>query len=234
MKKLAVFVFLFAFTLWAADFWTKPYTDWTDKEVQKIGNSSPWAKEFNVALGGGGGAPGGGSGKRGGGGGGQNNPASANAEDPGGLGGGGAGTSLTLYIRWQSALPVKQAVARVKYGAQVGSSPDAKQYLATEEPNYVIVIDGLNRGMIGASDADAMKKTLLDQTALVIKGKEPIKAIDFRLVGQGRISAVFAFPKTNPIDVDDKEVEFQTKLGMLSIRQRFRLKEMMINGKLEL
>jgi hypothetical protein len=234
MKKLAAFVFLFAFTLWAADFWTKPYTDWTDKEVQKIGNSSPWAKEFNVALGGGGGAPGGGSGKRGGGGGGQNNPASANAEDPGGLGGGGAGTSLTLYIRWQSALPVKEAVARVKYGAQVGSSPDAKQYLATEEPNYVIVIDGLNRGMIGAGDADAMKKTLLDQTALVIKGKELIKAIDFRLVGQGRISAVFAFPKTNPIDVDDKEVEFQTKLGTVSIREKFRLKDMMFNGKLEL
>jgi hypothetical protein len=228
MKKLAASVFLFTLTLWAADFWTKPYTDWTDKEVQKIGNSSPWAKEFSVALGGGGGAPGGGSGKRGGGGGGgQNNPAAANADD---VGGGG----LTLYIRWQSALPVKQAVARAKYGAQAASSPDAKQFLETDEPSYVIVVDGLNRGMLGGGDADAIKKTSLEQTALIIKGKEPIKPTDFRMVGQGRVSAVFAFPKTNPIDVDDKEVEFQTKLGMVSIRQRFRLKDMMFNGKLEL
>jgi hypothetical protein len=230
MRKLSASVFLCTLSLWAADFWTKPYTDWTDKEVQKIGNSSPWAREFSVALGGGGGAPGGGSGRRGGGGGGgggQN--AAASADDVGGAGGG-----LTLYIRWQSALPVKQAVARAKYGAQAASSPDAKQYLATDEPSYVIVVDGLNRGILGGGDADAIKKTSLEQTALIIKGKEPIKPTDFRIVGQGRISAVFAFPKTNPIDVDDKEVEFQTKLGTVSIREKFRLKDMMFNGKLEL
>ncbi len=232
MRKLFASVFLFTLTLWGADFWTKPYTDWTDKEVQKIGNSSPWAKEFSVALAGSGGAPGGGSGRRGGGGGGgggQNNPGSASADDVGGAGGG-----LTLYIRWQSALPVKQAVARAKYGAQAASSPDAKQFLETVEPLYVIVVDGLNRGMLGGGDADAIKKTSLEQTALVIKGKEPIKPTDFRMVGQGRISAVFAFPKTNPIDVDDKEVEFQTRVGTLSIREKFRLKDMVLNGKLEL
>ncbi len=240
MKKLAPSMFLFTFCLWAADFWTKPYTDWTDKEVQKMGNSSPWAKEFNVAISGGGGAPDSGKSGRskggGGGGGGDMVSGSQQTGGPSAIAGqdGGSVAGLTLYIRWQSALPVKEAVVRSKYGAEAATSPDAKQILTTPEPSYVIVVDGLNRRMVGETDADAIKKAMMEQSALVIKGKEPIKAIDFRAVGQGRISAVFAFPKTNPITVDDKEVEFQTKLGTLNIRQKFHLKDMVFNGKLEL
>jgi hypothetical protein len=101
------------------------------------------------------------------------------------------------------------------------------------EPDYVIVVSGLNRGMVLGS-ADELKQAMMAATELVIKGKEPIKPKDFRIVGQGKMDAVFAFPKANAITEDDKEVEFQSKVGTISIRQRFRLKDMMFNGKLEL
>ncbi len=42
MKKLAPLLLACAVCVWAADFWTsKPYTDWSAKEVQKIVNDSP-------------------------------------------------------------------------------------------------------------------------------------------------------------------------------------------------
>ncbi len=38
-------------SVWAADFWqSKPYTDWTDKETQKIETTSPWSKQVVIVL----------------------------------------------------------------------------------------------------------------------------------------------------------------------------------------
>lgn len=235
MKKLAALTLaaaggVFTYSLLAADFWqAKLFTDWSDKEVLKVGENSPWAKQVSIAMGGEGGGRGeeGGSGKgsRKGGGGGNNTL----ADDIGPGGGGG----ITLTVRWQSALPVKQALVRMKYGKEAGTSAEAKQILDAQEPDYVIVVAGLNRGLV-RGDADEVKKTLMNATQLVIKGKEPIKPKDFRLIGQGRMDAIFAFPKTNPITESDKDVEFQCKIGSINLKQKFQLKDMLFNGKLEL
>jgi hypothetical protein len=236
MKKLAAFtlflgVSVFTYTLAAADFWqAKLFTDWSDKEVQKVKENSPWAKQIQVAMGGGEGTPDAGGKRKGGGSGGAmpNDLAPGAAE-----GAAGAGMGMTFTIRWQSALPEKQALVRQRFGAEAGTSAEAKQILGNPEPDYVIVVEGLSRGMV-RGDADEIKKTLMEATALVIKGKEPIKPKDFRVAGQGKVTAVFAFPRTNPITEDDKEVEFQCKVGGVNLRQRFRLKDMLFNGKLEL
>ncbi len=57
--------------LLAADFWkAKKFTEWSDKEVQKMLDDSPWAHKDALAMQGGGGMPGGGGGgggRRGGG-----------------------------------------------------------------------------------------------------------------------------------------------------------------------
>jgi hypothetical protein len=45
---------------------------------------------------------------------------------------------------------------------------------------------------------------------------------------------VFLFPKTVAIDMDDKEVEFSTKLGQTIVKTKFKLKDMVFNGKLDL
>src|ERR1700760_3428346 len=91
-----------AMTLLAADFWAaKPFTEWNDKEVQKLYANSPWAKEYSIAMSGGAGADPsstkGGGRRAGSGGPDADNGAAAMAN------------ALNLVIRWQSALPVKQA-----------------------------------------------------------------------------------------------------------------------------
>ena len=59
MKQPWSLFFVLTISLWAADFWqTKPYTEWNDKDTQKLLNSSPWAREVELPMGGGPGSTG--------------------------------------------------------------------------------------------------------------------------------------------------------------------------------
>jgi hypothetical protein len=244
MKKTIPLLLMLAIGLRAADAWqTKPFTEWTDKDVQKIETSSPWAKQVSIAMGGGGGG-GGGTGKSGrkggGGGGGGEDSVMGSGGNAGGRGiqevGGGAmggGASLTLTVCWQTALPIRQAVAKVKYKEEAATSPDAKKLIEEEQKYYAILVSGLPGRSMG--NGDKMKDALLKNTTLSVKGKDPIQASDVQSGGnQQKAVVLFLFPKTTPLDADDKDVEFSTKLGPLIVKQKFHLKDMVFNGKLEL
>lgn len=248
MKKLAVSAVLLAASLWAADFWqSKPFTDWSDKNIKKMMDSSPWSKETSVAIADGN-SMSGNTGKRGGripGTMGEANPIDRSTEsgldEPGKPGGRSGGNSdgaaiptTTLIVRWQSALPVKEALARAKYGSEVSTSPEAKKLVETVEPNYIIVVSGLMRTLFQA-DSGLQKKAILNASELFVKGKAPIKPVDFMVQPNGRVmDAYFAFPKSAAFSLEDKEVEFSAKFQAITVRQRFQLKTMVINGKLEL
>src|SRR5689334_16731678 len=104
IKKLSALLFLSVLCVWAADFWTaKPFTEWNEKEVQKVLTDSPWVGKVSMSGGGpppavpGGG--GGGGGKRGGGGGpqgGDGGGADSGAVPGGGGGGFGGGGDATV------------------------------------------------------------------------------------------------------------------------------------------
>src|ERR1700722_1235982 len=217
MKKITPLFLRLAICLWAADFWqTKPYTDWSDKEAQKIETNSPWSKQVPVPLGeaAGGGATGRGRNK-GMSGGGDIDSTLSNGGNAGRAGtqdvGGGVvpnGTaSLTLTVSWRTALAVREAVAKEKFGAEAATSADAKK----------------------------MKESLLQNTTLTVKEKDPIQATDVKTGGnEQRAVVVFIFPKTAPFSLDDKDVEFATKLGPIVVRQKFHLKDMTFNGKRDL
>ena len=175
MKKLLTGFFIFAFCLGAADFWqSKPPSEWSDKDLQKMMNNSPWARPFSVPTSGP--APpsigrataaalpttpaapapissgsGGGRGGRGGGG-------AAAADAPG-----GGTTSVDVVARWQSALPIKQAFVRQKYGTEAATSAEAKELLEHEEPSYVIVLSGPLRGFL-RGDLETAKKAIMDMS----------------------------------------------------------------------
>jgi hypothetical protein len=234
-------------SLFAADFWqSKPYTEWSDKEVQKLLSNSPWSKEVVVSLGGAGGGTGKGS-RRGGGGGGGGGDASFDGPAMG-SGGGNAGTggrqnvsevgggapsggspSMNLVVSWRTALPLRQAIAKQKFGAEAGTSPEAKKVIEEPQKYYVIVISGLPARM--GRGGPEMKEMLLKNTSLNIKGKEPIVPSDLQSSGT---TALFLFPKTVAIDMDDKEVEFSTRLGQTIVKTKFKLKDMVFDGKLDL
>jgi hypothetical protein len=234
MKKRFGALFLFAFCLMAADFWqAKPWAEWSDSDLRKMMTSSPWARSFSV------GGPGGSSdagapqplsersGGRGGGGGGGGAPA-------GGGPPGGGGVSPTIFARWQSALPVKQAFVRLKYGAQAATSPEARQTLEREEPDYVIVVSGHLRSLL-RGDSETWKKAIMAASQLSAKGKEAVKPSDVQIaLNQMSSDMVFHFPRSAPFTLDDKEVEFSTILGDVTLKYKFRLKDMAYNGKLEM
>jgi len=244
LKKLSALLFLCALCMWAADFWTtKPFTEWNEKEVAKILDSSPWTAKVTITTGDFGAAPGGagkGGGGRGGGRGGGPQGDSVNA-DPGidggrggDFGGGGGPSGVTVTLLWQTALPIKQALAKRKYGSEVGTSPEAKATLDRIDQVYVLTLSGMPAFTLGAVQADK-KAALLDSTTLTVAGKPPLKAADVQVSGgRGTATVFLVFPKTTTFTVDDKEVEFSSKFDKTAIKKKFKLKDMVFNGKVEM
>jgi hypothetical protein len=221
MKKTAALLFLFAFCLMAADFWQKPYTDWADKDLQKMISDSPWAHNISVSMGGPVmGIEAGGGGGRGGGGGGD-------APVPG-------MREPEVTVRWQSAMPIRQAVVRLRFGAKAGESDEAKKYLEKEQPAYEVVLSGPLGPFLRGKPED-IAKSLSEVTFLSSKGKGAVKPTSIEVGKPGpSMDVLITFPRSMPFTLDDKEVEFDTKLGKSDVKTKFRLKDMVYSGKLEM
>ena len=52
--------------------------------------------------------------------------------------------------------------------------------------------------------------------------------------GDQSVRVEFVFPKTSAIALDDKEVEFVTKMGAADIARKFKLADMTVRGRLAL
>ena len=241
---------LFTFPLTAADFWqAKKPSEWSDKELQKILNDSPWSRQTTVTLGGsggkkssgeggssrGGGMSGAGGGMSGGGGGGGRTGGSrGGGGGEGGMGGGGGAPAIGMTIRWQSAKPVKIALARMKFGAELESKQDIKQLIEQTEKDYVIMVEGIPPNM-ARQGAEKLANNMKKNSALHCAGKDDLLATDAQ-AGQGAkgLVVLLSFPRKDPFSLDDKEVEFSMKLGSTTAKRKFKLKDMVFDGKLEL
>jgi len=259
LSRLSMALCLTALVLIAEDFWAKKqYLEWSEKDATKLLTGSPWAKEVSISLG----APGEGArtgtgGRRGGGTSGEmtsdpamtvqpgmGNPSGmAEAGGSGGGGGrrggggsempGGRGTpTLTLYVRWQSALPVREAIVVSKLGREKASSDQAKKFVETSMPYYVVAVVGLPQQMTARLRAENMAE-LAKVTTLNRKDKDPIVAENVQKLPDDP-GLAFLFPRTAAISLDYKEVEFVCKVGTLEVKRKFKLKDMMFGEKLEL
>lgn len=205
-------------TLAAAEFWdTKPYLQWSEKEVDKMLTDSPWAVLVAVPL--------------------PNVAPVPTADTGGGRRGGGEGRSdfgpgprrVRLTISWRSALPVKEAAARQQAGKNGTITPEGQAALAREEDLYVIAIQGLPPEYTRPTTNNTL------QGLLRREGKPPIGAV--RAGGEmtrGGTRLLIGFPRTDPITLADGDVEFEAKLGKLEIRKKFKLKDLVFEGKLAL
>jgi hypothetical protein len=161
--------------------------------------------------------------------------------------GGGSMMSPTIpfVIRWVSAAPVKEAFVRARLGKEADTSPQAKEYLDRPEPHYVIAVIGPPRG--GAQQregapggqqrqgpSEEMKQKIKAVTFLHRKGKPDVHPEVVEVVQGSAQTMVFRFPRTDEITLDDKDVEFSTKMGAIDIKRKFKLKEMVWHGKLAL
>jgi hypothetical protein len=243
MKRLvlpiAVILVLAVCVAIAGDFWaSKKFSTWSDEETKKIMDNSPWARQVPVKYIYKGGGPGGMGGPGGFGGG----------MPPGGMGGGmggGGGDFGPLMapkpdmtpkatLRWQTALPVKQALARAKYKDKVETSEEAAKSLAREESQYILGISGL-MGPPSSFDKNSLKTVC----TLKIGDLAPIPPSDVVVDRQGMMTVLYvAFPKidqgSHKISADDKDVEFILKAPTMELKAKFSLKDMVYQGKLEI
>jgi hypothetical protein len=140
-------------------------------------------------------------------------------------------------VRWQTALPVSEALVKAQYGAEAVNSPDAQKRLQPETKYYVIWVAGLP-GSMRPQGADGTK-ALLAATTLSAKDKDSIAPIEVQFSGGaggrgGAVDAHFVFPRSVMLTADDKEVDFITKFGKSAVKAKFKLKDMVVNGKLDL
>jgi len=230
-----------ALLLLADDFWKKPYTDWTEKDAAKLLENSPWAHTISLTFGGSGGG-GGGTRQRGGG---TMGEAEGGVSGVGGRSAGGSrggnevmdrSASVTFLIRWQSAVPVRQAMIVTQLGREKMESEDAKKFLSQAVTEYVVGIIGVQAGL-AKMPTDKLNEFAKTSTSLVIKDKDPIAAEGAKVEASTKPNMAdiyFFFPKSKEITLDDKEVEFVSKLGRIEIRRKFKLKEIMVGDKLAL
>jgi hypothetical protein len=220
--------------LLAADFWTTDFLGWSDKDVAKMLNDSPWAAEFTFR--------------------------------PRGIGGPSSGLAAlnqmeVFTVVWRSARPVKMAIARPAPGTAI--SPEMQQYATRLEPYYLVSISGTQRSF-GVLPEDT--ETLVKFAGLQLKGREIIRPVEAVVRNeQGEVTLLYGFPRTEPISVEDGEVEFVFQMertmpapppgaptaaagggrrggrggGMrppepLDIHRKFDLRKMLFNGNLEL
>jgi len=225
----AVAVLLASAALMAADFWEeKDFTTWSPQQIDKMLTDSPWAKKATIVLGSlkeggsGGGFQSSGAGFGGGGG----------ATDSAGGGGEFSGVRrITATVAWISALPVRQAIARLRAGVDAPVLPDDKR-LPEDEAFYVVAVAGMPTRLAQTGS----RNEVVEKTELKSKRKEPIKPADVRIVPESKetVRVAFVFPRSNAIALDDKEVEFVTKIGAADITRKFTLADMVVRGRLAL
>lgn len=234
MRRIALLGFatlFFAGVTLGEDFWVKKdYTQWSAEEVKKIMTDSPWAKDVAASV--------------------PSNllprrPAAASSADAQNTSGRGARASrerpesvdntppdavVSLSVSWRSALPLRKAIVKTRMGASSEVPEEAKQLLAKDQDDYIIAVSG-----VPANLAKLIQGENANHSALKVGKRAPLmpKSVDFQTKTQS-IDIFFAFPKSTPIMLDDKEVEFDIVLGPINAKRKFTLKDMVYNGKLEL
>jgi len=227
-----------------AQFWeNQSFMDWNEKQIQRVLEDSPWAQSTPVTLkgdarpssGSGGGGGGGGGGGRG-----RGMAIVGFGFQPGGGGGGGlnipqAPRPTTVVVRWESALPVRQALARVQFGDEAQTSDEAIEYLGRTPTSYVVRIIGIptSGNLLGSPES------LAAGAHLVPRNQDPIQAIQAQVERVGRgVDLFLAFPKEPPaghtFTLDDRNVQVEIDTETMGLRHRFNLNNMVFEGNLEM
>ena len=227
-RVICILILIFLMSGWAGSgkkFWEKkPYTQWTKEEVQELFFNSPWAKKVRYTP-----------------------PHLAiieryrshriGAKDRReNIPNGRLYKEQIYHISWISALPWKQA--RVRYAQLMGQPLDVIQverFLNAPE-RYIRIIIATNNPEIflTTKKAEITMETYL-QTEL--RGR-------FRLLQyipptkENMMPPLFIFPReedgTPLITLEDEEVTFFTRFNNVTLKCKFKLKDMVVNGKLEI
>ena len=155
----------------------------------------------------------------------------------------GGTPSLPVMVRWDSALPVRQALLRSQSGEPAEAAKDyvisvlglvpAGTYRRAGRLDTQSTSDTLDSTGRDAHDPEEMLEGLMSTSRLFPHGLPPITPEDVKLDPATGAIHLF-FPRSEAISLPNKEVAFATRFGSMKIQKTFRLKDMVYKGKLEL
>ena len=237
MLNVALAALLLSLPLSALAQWDKkPATEWSERDVQKLLNDSGWAKTqvFSSAV-----------------------TLFRNATP--GSEGAGRGTSssntanathISFHVRFLSAKPVRQAISRMmemkqKQPISEEVAAQLKTFAAGEFVEIIVITVTCDSSEPGANVQQAMSllhsrgtADLKNNTFLETKGGKRIFLKEFQPPRQDGLGARLIFPRLvdgNPfITPESEEIHFVAELdGTYRLDRRYKVKEMMYDGKLE-
>ena len=147
---------------------------------------------------------------------------------------------LNVTVRWDSALPIRQALQRSHSGPSFAPEQLSK--------NYILTVVGLvpaghyaKPDLTSHSDSaeatprnpEEMLGAVMRYSRLYPKGKTALRPVDATIDGATGDLHLF-FSRSEAITLDQKEVTFETRFGSLTILKKFRLKDMVYQNVLEL
>jgi hypothetical protein len=221
-----------------AGFWErKKPAEWTGEEVRRLLTDSPWAKVMTVPL----------KLEKPG----ERGPATWKDipgagptlpdSSPGGMIGspvGGIGApkpklpqQAQIVVRWMSAAPVRQALARLKYPGDPGQ---AQRFAEREETFYVIEVLGVP-SLVAYRGPELIQTELHRTSYLSTKTGRLLRPDSTYVAVQGLFLGItIRFPRHEPLSVKDGWVECGGRTEQFEFRQRFELRRMISGGRLEL
>jgi hypothetical protein len=220
---------LLLFSLFAANFWeSKPWRSWSEQEIARLLVDSPWAKteiirfegELSERLG-------------------AQIATPPPAASPAAVGTGRSGngpigpmvggrkppipSGSAVGIRWESARPLREAIAATKKASSVAPQPD----------RYILVIDRIPP-YVERADPAGQREALLAISQLSWDGGEPVRPTEVKITANDAGLIVrLEFPRREEVK-PSSVVELHTRIGVSRVRCQFRLKTMMVGGRVEL
>jgi hypothetical protein len=238
-KSIPLFVVLSLTTLIVvAQKQTKPYQEWSEKEVDKLLDNSPWAKTqietdtsemFYKPDG-------------------VSARGPVTSEQRAANGANNQAVSTNYRIRFLTARPVREALARKILLAQKTPNPDLaiqlSNFVEATSSNYIVVSvdfdtkDARQRNIPAQAFAAAVLATLKSRTYLDRNDGKRVFLLDYRAPSGDNLGAKFIFPRfvdEKPfLTTDFTQVRFYSEISSrVKLDVRFKIADMQYNGNLE-
>ncbi len=129
-----------------------------------------------------------------------------------------------LKLRWESALPVREAELKAhETGAPM-----------VDADHYAVAIYGIPNRMID-SDSGSSSDLLKKQATIKVSGKKDWKPSSVLIIQRDEGTViVYLFSRTNEVTRSDNRLEFNARIGRMRVVRNFYPEEMILQGKMEL
>jgi hypothetical protein len=226
---ISSFALVLAYPLSLSAQWNKkPYTEWSEKETTKVLNDSPWGQTQALT---------------------DTTQMTGQARADSSQSRVADVFSVNIRIRFLSAKPVRQAISHLmemKNGKNISAQLAAqlKAFAAADFPDYIVITvtteSDKASGLLQQTQAAFYKLTTneLKNNTYLLAGGQRVFIKEYQPPGNDGLGARYIFPRMQQgkpfITPETGDVLFHSEpIGTAMLNMRYKVKEMMYDGKLE-